>query len=172
LSKKADSTAIVVIGVDSDNMIYVLDIDLFKSDSISEYFNRLAALHSKWEFRKLRAEVTVAQMVIVRDLKDKLRKEGLSLSIDEHRPTRNEGSKEERIAAALEHKYENMSIWHFKGGYIDVLEEELVLARPPHDDVKDALASAVEIAVKPKQQREARENNVIQFHPRFGGVSF
>ena len=172
LSKKADYTAIVVIGVDSDNLIYVLDIDRFKSDSISEYFERVANLHAKWEFRKLRAEVSVAQAVIVRDLKDKLRREGLSLSIDEHRPTRNEGTKEERIAAALEHKYENMSIWHFKGGYIDVLEEELILARPAHDDVKDALASAVEIAVKPKQQRESINRNVIQFHPRFGGVKF
>ena len=150
----------------------MLDIDRFKSDSISEYFERVANLHAKWEFRKLRAEVSVAQAVIVRDLKDKLRREGLSLSIDEHRPTRNEGTKEERIAAALEHKYENMSIWHFKGGYIDVLEEELVLARPAHDDVKDALASAVEIAVKPKQQREPINQNIIQFHPRFGGVKF
>jgi hypothetical protein len=122
----------------------------------------------------MRAEVTVAQTVIVRDLKDKMRSEGLSLSIDEHRPTRHEGTKAERIAAALEHKYENMSIWHFKGGYTDALEEELVLARPPHDDIKDALASAVEIAIKPKRSRysEDSQSNVVQFHPRFGGVKY
>jgi phage terminase large subunit-like protein len=173
MSKKADSTAIVVIGIDDEGFIYVLDIDRFKSDKIGEYFTRVAHLHSKWEFKKLRAEVTVAQAVIVRDLKDKLRSEGLSLSIDEHRPTRNEGTKEERIAAALEHKYDSMSVWHFKGGYMDVLEEELVLARPPHDDIKDALASAVEIAVKPKTARhnETRDN-IVAFHPRFGGVKF
>lgn len=173
LSKKSDNTAIVVIGVDEENFIYVLDIDVFKSDKISEYFDHLSQLHSKWEFKKLRAEVTVAQAVIVRDLKDHLRREGLNLSIDEHRPTRNEGTKQERIAAALEHRYDNLSIWHFKGGYIDVLEEELVLARPPHDDIKDALASAVEIAIKPKRSREgSRENNIIQFNSRFGGVSY
>ncbi len=173
MSKKADSTAIVVIGIDDEGFIYILDIDRFKSDKIGEYFSRVSQLHSKWEFKKLRAEVTVAQAVIVRDLKDKLRSEGLSLSIDEHRPTRNEGTKEERIAAALEHKYDNMSIWHFKGGYIDVLEEELVLARPPHDDIKDALASAVEIAVKPRGSRADRsESNVVSFHSKFGGVSF
>lgn len=174
LSKKSDNTAIVVIGVDADGYFYVLDIDVFKSDKISEYFNRIAALHSKWEFRKLRAEVTVAQTVIVRDLKDKLRAEGLNLAIDEHRPTRNEGTKAERIAAALEHKYENMSVWHFKGGYTDMLEEELVLARPPHDDIKDALASAVEISVKPKRGRDTElgTTNVVQFNSRFGGVAF
>jgi phage terminase large subunit-like protein len=174
LSRKSDNTAIVVIGVDADGFIYILDIDCFKTDNISEYFTRVSQLHSKWEFNKLRAEVSVAQGLIVRDLKDKMRSEGLKLSIDEHRPTRNEGSKQERIAAALEHRYENMSIWHFKGGYIDVLEEELILARPAHDDIKDALASAVEIAIKPKRSNRSDllSNNVIQFNARFGGVAF
>jgi len=174
LSKKSDNTAIVVIGIDEEGFIYILDIDVFKSDKISEYFKHIADLHSKWEFKKLRAEVTVAQTVIVRDLKDKLREEGLTISIDEHRPTRNEGSKAERIASALEHRYDNQVIWHYKGGYTDVLEEELVLARPPHDDIKDALASAVEIAVKPKRSRRIDSDfrSTVVYHPRFGGVRF
>lgn len=174
LTKKSDNTALVVVGVDNEGFYYVLDIDVFKTDRISEYFDRIAILHSKWGFKKLRAEVTVAQTVIVRDLKDKMRSEGLNLSIDEHRPTRNEGTKAERIAAALEHKYENMSVWHYKGGYTELLEEELVLARPPHDDIKDALASAIEIAVKPKRSNytEQFSDNVIQFNSRFGGVSY
>lgn len=167
LSKQADYTAIAVIGVDADGMIYILDIDRFKTDKISEYFEHILQLHTRWEFHKLRAEVTVAQAIIVRDLKDRFTKEGLSLSIDEYRPTR---GKEERIAAILETRYENQSIWHFKGGYIPMLEEELVLARPPHDDLKDALASAVEIAIPPKARKEMKVNksNVI-FHSRFGG---
>lgn len=173
LSKKSDYTAIVVVGVDSQGYYYILDIDVFKSDKISEYFRHIAELHSKWEFKKLRAEVTVAQAVIVRDLKDTLRSEGLSLSIDEHRPNRHEGTKQERIASALEHRYDNMSIWHFKGGYTDMLEEQLVLARPQHDDIKDALASVMEIAIKPRQVRdtEYRENKIV-YHPRFGGVAY
>lgn len=174
MNKKSDNTAIVVIGADAEGFIYVLDIDCFKSDRISEYFSHLAQLHSKWEFSKLRAEVTVAQAVIVRDLKDKLREEGLRLSVEEYRPTRNEGSKQERIASALEHRYENMQIWHFKGGYTEMLEEELVMARPAHDDIKDALASAVMIVVKPKRARASTEfgNNVVEFSSRFGGVAF
>lgn len=174
LSKKADYTAIVVAGIDAEGFVYVLDIDRFRSDKMSEYFTKVAELHSKWEFKKLRAEVTVAQTIIVRDLKDRLREEGLRLTIDEYRPTRKEGTKEERIASALEHRYENLSIWHFKGGYTDVLEEELILARPPHDDVKDALASIMEIMIKPKKSRMAEfdRGNVINFAPRFGGVAF
>lgn len=173
LSKKSDYTAIVVVGIDSDGYIYVLDIDRFKSDKIQEYFDHIKLLLMKWEFRKLRAEVTVAQQIIVNDLKDTLRREGLRLSIDENRPTRNEGTKEERMASILEHRYDNQDIWHFKGGYIDVLEEELVLSKPPHDDVKDCLASVISIAVKPKSVKDREYfTNVIQFNPRFGGVSF
>ena len=173
LNKKADYTAVVVIGVDSENHIYVLDIDRFKTDKINDYFKSIATLHSKWNFKKLRAEVTVAQAVIARDLKDRIREEGLRLSIDEYRPSRHEGRKEERIAAALEHRYENQDVIHFKGSYTDILEEELVLSRPAHDDVKDALASVVEIAIKPKSLRNRDElmNNVINIgSSRFGGL--
>lgn len=171
LNKKADYTAIVVIGIDPDGHLYVLDIDRFKTDKISVYFDHLVALHSRWEFRKLRAEVTVAQTVIVRDLKDQITREGLRLSIDEHRPSRHEGTKEERIAAALEHRYDNLSVWHYRGGYIPALEEELVLARPAHDDIKDAFASAVEIAVAPRRMSKKSKDNVISFNSRFGGIN-
>lgn len=170
LKKKADNSAIVVVGVSSDNQYYVLDIDVFKTDKISVYFDHIITLHSKWEFKKLRAEVSVAQGVIVSDLKDKIREMGMSVSIDEARPTRNEGTKEERIQAALESKYDNLQMWHFKGGFTDILEEELILARPPHDDVKDALASAVTIAVKPKERFLDKITTTLQYHPRFGGV--
>lgn len=171
LNKKADYTAIVVIGIDPDGYIYVLDIDRFKADRISVYFDHLVDLHTKWDFKKLRAEVTVAQSIICNDLKDRIRQEGLRLSIDEHRPTRNEGVKEERIAAILEPRYDNQSVFHFKGGYTPVLEDELVMARPAHDDIKDCLASVVEMAIPPKARRERESKNVIKFNKRFGGVA-
>lgn len=171
LSKAADYTAIVVVGVDSDKNYYVLDIDRFKTDKTLEYFKHVSALHSKWGFAKLRAEVTAAQKIIVNAIKDYVKKDGLRLSVDEFRPSKSEGSKEERIAAALEHLYDNLQMWHYEGGWIKVLEEELVLARPPHDDVKDALASAVEIAVAPAQSFDKRVKDFLtpQKTSRFGG---
>lgn len=174
LSKAADNSAIVVIGIDCENNIFVLDIDLFKTDKISGYFSRIVDLHSRWDFKKLRAEVTVAQSIIVRDLKDKMKEEGLTISVDEFRPMKKEGSKEERIAAALEHRYENRQMWHREGGFTPILEEQLILARPKHDDCKDALASAVEIAVKPKQTRNVDKlsKDGVIFNSRFGGLSF
>lgn len=172
LKKQADYTAIVVIGIDSDHNRYVLDIDRFKTDSISTYFEHILKAHTKWGFRKMRAEVTVAQQAIVRSLKDNyIKPRGLLLSIDEHRPSRADGDKEERISAILEPLYTNMQVWHYRGGNCQSLEEELVLRRPPHDDIKDSLANACAIAVAPKKYLTGNmQNNVVKFHSRFGGM--
>jgi hypothetical protein len=174
LSKAADFTVIVVIGIDQDHNIYVLDIDRFKTDGrIKEYYEHIMGMYMKWGFRKLRAEVTAAQKAIVRELKDSyIRKNGIALSIEDFRPTRNDGSKEERVAAVLEPRYDNLNMWHYKGGLCSLLEDELIMIRPPHDDIKDTLASAVEVAVAPSVSfRKPQEDNVI-FNTRFGGVAF
>jgi phage terminase large subunit-like protein len=172
LSKRADYTAIVVVGIDSDNNIYVLDIDRFRTDRITEYFEHILQLSTKWSFRKLRAETTVAQMAIVKQLKELIKQHGLSISINEYRPNKNQGNKQERIASILEPRYDNMAIWHYRGGNTQILEEELSSRNPPHDDVIDALASVVDMAVKPSRTVRRNTGNVVQFNQRFGGVSF
>lgn len=171
-SKKADYTALVVVGVDFLNNLYVLEIDRFRSDSIKEYFNRVLKAYNKWGFRKLRAEVNSAQIAIVKSLKeDYIKPFGLALSVDEFRPTVREGSKEERIQAILHPKYENLQVFHYRGGNCQTLEEELVLTKPPHDDVKDALSSAVDICVAPYSSSRLRRKQRNMFHNRFGGVA-
>ncbi len=173
INKKADYTAIVVIGMDPDGFIYIVDIDRFKTNKIDVYFQRILDLHATYYFKKLRAEVTVAQAIIVEDIKDRVRKEGMSLAIDEHRPNRHQGKKDERIAAVLEPRYENNTIWHYKGGHIPALEEEVVMARPKHDDIKDALASVIEIAKPPRRVHTLAEmGSKVSYNNRFGGVKF
>lgn len=172
LASSADYTAIVVVGVDSEENYYVLDIDRFKSTSVYEYFQHIAELHSKWKFKKLNAEVVAAQKAIVDGIKSFVRDKGMRLSVEEYRPTRHEGSKEQRIAAVLEHRYENLQMWHREGGWTQVLEDELIMARPPHDDLKDALASAVSIAVKPNQRSFDKMSEFMSTpvrRSRFGG---
>ena len=172
LSKKADYTAIVVIGIDAENNVYVLDIDRFKTDRISDYFDHIFQLSTKWSFRKMRAETTVAQVAIVKQLKELVKQHGLSLSIEEFRPNKHQGNKQERISAALEPRYDNLSMWHYRGGNTQILEEELSSRNPPHDDVIDALASVVDMAIKPSRNVRRDRDNVVQFNKRFGGVSF
>ena len=178
LNKAADWTAIVVIGIDHEKNIYVLDMDRFKTDRVKDYFDHIARLHSQWGFSKLRAEVNVAQAVIVNGIKDHVKKSGMTLPIDEFRPSKQEGTKEERIKATLEHRYDNLTVWHREGGWTPQLEEELILARPAHDDLKDSLASAVDIAIAPKQSMKSKmsdffgDGNGIKTGSRFGGVAF
>lgn len=167
---KADFTAIVVIGIDADGMIYVLDIDRYKATNVETHFEHVLKAHQKWDFTKLRAEVNAGSSVIVQDLKSRIAKEGSTLSIDTVFRTRHEGTKEERVAAVLEPRYENQVIWHQKGGYTTMLEEEIVQPRPAHDDMKDALASAIEIAKPPRKETQQVKSNVV-FHSRFGGVA-
>jgi phage terminase large subunit-like protein len=173
--KRSDYTAIAVIGVDRENLIYVLEIDRFKTEKISEYFKHILELHNKWGFRKLGAEVTAAQKAIVRELKEGyIRPHGLAMSVEELTHTRTQGSKEERIAAVLEPRYDNMAVWHYRGGSCQVLEDELISHHPPHDDCIDALAAAISISVAPSgvlsRDGSRRSNSNVVYNTKFGGA--
>lgn len=169
LSSKADFTSIVVVGVDIDHNYYILDIERFKTNKISEYFDKILKMHIKWGFRKIRAEVIAAQEIIVQDLKQNyIRPNGLALSVEHHRPTT---QKEERMEATLQPRYNNLQIYHFVGGMCDLLEEELILQRPAHDDIKDALTSAIEISIPPTyQSKPTLQKNGNLYNARFGGI--
>jgi len=173
LGKRADYTTIVVVGIDADRNYYILDIERFKSGMISEYFQKILQMHQKWDFRKLRAEATSAQQVIISDLKQNyIRPHGLALSVEEFKPNRYGGTKMERIMATLQGKYQNRQIWHYLGGNCQTLEEELVMTNPPHDDVMDALACAIDTAIAPTNigHQPSLYRNNSQTHTRFGGI--
>ena len=166
LNNRADSSSIVVVGIDSDNNRYVLDIDRFKTDRIQEYYNHVIAIHNKYNLKKLRAEVTVAQQVIVTALKDKLAENSTRLVIEDYRP---QTKKEERMLAVLRPLYEDHKIFHYRGGNCEILEEELKQVKPAHDDVKNALADAISIAVAPRQSHFQKHKD-IKVLSRFGGI--
>lgn len=169
---RADYTAIVVLGVDGDNNIFVLEIDRFRAETLKAYFEAVLRLSNKWGFKKLVAETTAAQAAIVKSLKmDYFAPAGLMIKVEEVKPTRHEGSKEERMEAILVPRYQNHQVYHYRGGNTQVLEEELTMKYPPHDDVKDALANAIDFSVRPVStfRRTTADDNIF-FHPKFGGV--
>lgn len=174
-SKRSDYSAIAVVGLDHEHNVYILEIDRFKTGRISEIYQHVLDLHIKWDFKRLGCEITSGQKMIVQELKDMyIRPNGLLLSIVEIKHTRHGGSKEERISAILEPRYDNQSVWHYKGGNCEILEDELISQRPAHDDCMDALASALEIAVPPtgNQARDRTRSGNVVTHKRFGGVAF
>lgn len=170
LNRKSDYTCLAVVGVDHERNYYILHLDRFQTDKISDYFEAILRAYDKYQFRKLRAECTAAQSVIVKDIKENyIRPYGLALSVDEFHPTRQQGSKEERVAGILHGRYQNRQIWHYRGGNTQVLEEELTSANPQHDDVKDAVASAVDICVAPLNLSPSYQEDVAEYNGRFGG---
>jgi hypothetical protein len=173
VSDRADYTAISVIGMDWERNVYVLAIDRFKTDQIKDYYDRLVRLYHHWGFKKIRAEVSAQQGAIVKELKHQyLIPSGIMLSIDEFKPTRHLGSKEERMEAELKPRYENLMVWHQRGGNWQLLEEELMLAKPPHDDIKDSLANAIAIATPPaKRRQKQRESNIPRRGQRNGTLN-
>lgn len=175
IRQRADYTCIVVAGVDHENNVYVLDIDRFKTDSIRDYFQKILESSNRWGFKRLRAETTAAQQAIVKSLKqDFFAPYGLTIKVEEVKPTRHQGTKEERMDAVLIPRYENGQVYHYKGGNTQTLEEELTSRNPPHDDIKDALTTAIEGLVRPvsRRNRESSSNSSVVYHPRFGGRAF
>jgi phage terminase large subunit-like protein len=172
---RSDYTSIVVIGVDMYNSIYVLDIVRFKTGDPSVYYNELLKLHNKWGFWQIVIEATAGQEYIANDLKiNYIRPNGLGLTTKLFKPTRQLGNKEERIHTVLKPRYDNGQIWHYMGGNCQILEDELVQRKPPHDDVKDTLATAILNAIAPIDMR-MHNMNPTQFndytHRRFGGMA-
>ena len=71
--------------------------------------------------------------------------------------------------AVLRPLYEDHRVFHYRGGNCELLEEELKQLKPAHDDIKNALADAISIAVAPKQFRYQKRQE-IRTISRFGGV--
>lgn len=169
--KRSDFTAFAVIGVDSDGFIYILELDQFKTTKYDRIYEAALRLFRKWHFNKLRMETNAGANLVVEYMKTEIRKEGETLIIE---GKRSEGEKVERCAAILVPRYTSKSILHYEGGFTNIYEEQVVLARPAHDDLRDAVAAAVEISKPPSERRrrahaDETRGNVIQFNPRFGG---
>ena len=97
-------------------------------------------------YKRLRVEVTAAQSVVVKQIKEILSERGIRITFEENRPMKD---KDERINAVLQPLYEEGKIFHYKGGNCELLEYELKNARPEHDDIKNAVSDAIEIATPP-----------------------
>ena len=181
LNQRADYSCIVVVGADSEGNFYVLDINRFKTNEPGTYFKHLLQMHQKWDFRKIIAETTAAQEVIVNTIKNSyIRPQGLALAVEPFKPHKYMGSKEERISAILQPRYQELQMWHYQHGNCQLLEEELEKQNPAHDDIKDALATAVDACVLPSlasisqsstMYDSTRRVDVPYSHSRFGGLS-
>lgn len=171
-AKRRDYTAVAVIGIDEGGYIYILDLDRFQTGKLDVYYDRIIQLHEYWGFREITVETNNGGKIVKTYLEDEVRKQGSSLVVKGHAHTSHHGKKIERIEQTLMPRYSNKTIYHKKDGICKMLEEELVLARPPHDDLKDCLALCISESKPPmasRRNRQRSKSNVVQANSRFGG---
>lgn len=170
--KRADFTAIVVLGLDYENNCFILALDRFKTDDFDVYYKHVTHLHNHWGFRKLKIESNAGGKVVAKGISKACREEGMFLVIDPSPSTRNDAAKYERHAAVVEPAYNSGRVWHRKGGLTPILEEEVRLLNPATDDLEDAFYLALIDAVAPTKQAQRKLTNQQTTLPpvsRFGG---
>jgi len=164
-SLDTDPAAFVVVDVDQNNAWYIRDI-IRKRMTPNEILNMLFELDSVWKPVTIGVESTAMQKILGYRLKEMMKERGHVLPITElTHAGHNAKSKAERIQA-LEPRYAVGTIFHNKNiRHMATLEMELRrFPRGKTDDIADALASMLEIAVKPRI-RNQRTKGRVPFYP-------
>lgn len=171
ITDKADYTAICIGGVDARGNRYLLHVERYKTDRPSFTYDRILELYGQYGFKELRIEANGAQRALGQAMGEYLRSKGVRIPIDLFSPPATEGGKDMRILNGLEPYYRGQAVYHYKGGNVQLLEEELTSLNPKNDDMKDAWFMVNDMMKPMLVKRNQRSmNNVIHYHPRFGGV--
>lgn len=167
---RRDYTAIAVIAWDTDGYLYILDIRRFQTVKAEVYYEELERLHVYWGFREATIETNAGGAVVANFIQDQIRKNGHNLVIKNQHKNQKEGAKEERNAQLFQPLYRTKSVYHTKGGFTRLLEEELTSAKPAHDDLTDAVWIAVSNSKRPSRPKfstNRRTGTVISSESRF-----
>ena len=159
--QEADNTAIVTIWVDrKSNYTYILEVKAFKEtpdNIINELFDTAQKFTSVWNTYKAWIEVVQYQKMLALEIKKQMRIRDFFFYLEEVRP---QGEKESRIRTALQWRYSWRTVIHPKYWVSDLELELLKFPNWKHDDMIDALASAVWMSqVQSLQQRKPRTYN-------------
>lgn len=161
LKERADYTAIVTVGVDVHENIYILDIRRghFSEDRIAD---ELFLVNRKYRPVSITIETVAFQKALQHFLEREMRTRGEHLPLKEVVPDSSE-NKEKRIRS-LQPYYMRGSIYHYKNvPYMDYLTDELIrFPKGKNDDIIDALAYAVAESFPPKKRyREERSHRYL-----------
>jgi len=166
-----DYTAIAVVGVDEDGYYYILDLARFRTSNFQVYYDNVISLSEKWGFRKIVVETNAGGKLVAQEIQRLSRESGGLISV-ESKSNAGFGAKSKlmRQYALVNPKYELQAVFHRRDGLTSVLEEELVLERPPHDDLVDALGMAIEhIKIPSKSRHYLDDDKKVITDARFGG---
>ena len=166
----SDYTALTVGGMDQKGIRYLLDARQIKTNKISEIINLVEGAYSKWLFKGLRIEAVGGFAMVANDMKEQLEGKGIRIPIEIYNP--GNINKDTRILNILEPSYASQSVFHFRGGDAETLEEQIVSINPPHDDLKDSWAMCIDptFMKQRKVRKVLRRSNVLKFNSKYGGI--
>lgn len=154
MAKEADFTAMVVVGLDEYNDIYILDL-VRRKMTPSDIINEMLRLAERWSLTDVGIEMVAYQKSLSYSLRDDLRFKRRPFHITELKP--NERTKDQRIKG-LQPLYENGKVYHDKVHSNNIyLEDELVrFPRSSHDDLIDALAYCLDFIYPSRQKTKGK----------------
>ena len=169
-NSKRDFTSIAVTAWDAEGYLYILQLKRFQTAKAEVYYKELFDLHQYWDFREATVETNAGGAVVANFIQDEIRREGHTLVIKHQHKNQREGIKEERNAQLFQPLYRTKSVYHTKGGYTRLLEEELVSAKPAHDDLMDSIWIAISNSKRPSRPKfstNRKTGNVLDSQSRF-----
>lgn len=142
--QEADNTAICTIWIDrASNNIYCLEIKAIKEtpdNIVNEVFDTASRFLNYGKSFKFGIEVVQYQKMLALEIKKQMRIRDTFFYLEEVRP---QWEKEARIRTALQGRYSGHTIIHPKYWFTELEMELLKFPNGKHDDMIDALASAV-----------------------------
>lgn len=142
--QEADFTAIVTIGIDQNNRIYVLDI-FHERVEPSDSINALFEIVKKYRPDRVWVEVVAFQKMLALEIRKQMNIRNTFFNLDEITPM---WEKNSRIKTILEPRYSNINILHpkYNKNTKDLELELLKFPNGKHDDIIDALSGVVRMA--------------------------
>lgn len=147
--QEADYTAIVTIGISSDNKIYILDA-IQKRMLPDEIINSVFSVAMQYNPIAIGIEVVQYQKMLALEIRKQMNIRNQFFNLHEINPT---WEKNARIRSILQPRYWNLSVYHSM--WMQELELELLkFPNGKHDDIIDSLSWAVMISQSISKQIE------------------
>lgn len=155
--QEADNTALVTIAVDQlSNFIYLLEVKAFKESPdtiINEVFETAKKYQNYWNSYRMWIEVVQYQKMLSIEISKQMRIRDYYFTLEEVSP---QWEKQARIRTNLQGRYSSHSIIHPKYWVWELETELLKFPNWKHDDMIDALASAVWLAQASSQRKASK----------------
>lgn len=150
--ESADWTAIVVLGKNTNNDIYVLDARRMRG-SFKAQQDLIKSVHAKWNVQTIAIEDVAYQRVMIQEMNRQVSVPVVGIKSSVDKITR---------FAPLEARYEAGQVYHLRGLISDFEKELLEFPVGEHDDFVDAMSIAYAALNKERDMKFAIPTNAIK----------